>query len=66
MFLFLFPYTQQAMKSVYSNTGRMPKFSFIVVTKKINTRIFAQHSNGRIDNPDAGTVVDDIITLPER
>jgi hypothetical protein len=45
----------------------MPKFTLMVVTKKINTRIFAQVGNGgRIQNPDAGTIVDDIITLPER
>lgn len=37
------------------------KLAFIVVTKRINTRIFA-----RGNNPVPGTVVDDIITLPER
>lgn len=37
------------------------KLAFIVVTKRINTRIFA---GGR--NPVPGTVVDDVITLPQR
>ncbi|KAF5274802.1 hypothetical protein FQR65_LT00385 [Abscondita terminalis] len=37
------------------------KLCFIVVSKRINTRIF----NGN-RNPPPGTVVDDVITLPER
>ncbi len=42
----------------------MPKFTFIVVTEKIDTRIFTVA--GKSDNPSPGTVVDDVITLPER
>ncbi|XP_049546124.1 protein aubergine-like isoform X2 [Anopheles darlingi] len=38
-----------------------PQLGVIVVSKRINTRLF---SNGR--NPPPGTVVDDVITLPER
>lgn len=37
------------------------KLGFIVVTKRINTRIFAGDRN-----PPSGTIVDDVITLPER
>lgn len=37
------------------------KLAFIVVTKRINTRLFAG-----ANNPPPGTVVDDIITLPQR
>ncbi|KAF5291921.1 hypothetical protein FQA39_LY14153 [Lamprigera yunnana] len=37
------------------------KLCFIVVSKRINTRIF--HGNS---NPPPGTVIDDVITLPER
>lgn len=37
------------------------QFIFIVVSKRVNTRIFFNRQN-----PDAGTCVDDIITLPER
>ncbi|XP_021919553.1 piwi-like protein Siwi isoform X2 [Zootermopsis nevadensis] len=37
------------------------KLGFIIVTKRINTRLFY---NG--NNPPPGTVVDDVITLPER
>jgi aubergine len=37
------------------------RMSFIIVSKRINTRVFH-----REDNPPPGTVVDDCITLPER
>ncbi|XP_044264767.1 piwi-like protein Siwi isoform X2 [Tribolium madens] len=37
------------------------KMAFVVVSKRINTRIFTER-----DNPPPGTVVDDVITLPER
>lgn len=38
------------------------KFCFIIVSKRINTRIFTNKQQ----NPPPGTVVDDVITLPER
>ncbi|XP_037810785.1 protein piwi [Lucilia sericata] len=38
-----------------------PMFAYVVVTKSINTRLFA-----RGHNPPPGTVVDDVVTLPER
>lgn len=38
------------------------KMCFIVVSKRINTRIFTSDAQ----NPAPGTVVDDVITLPER
>lgn len=54
------------MTGVYSGAGKpVPKFTFIVVTKRINTRIFSL-DNGRPVNPGPGTVADDVITLPER
>ncbi|XP_037958068.1 protein piwi [Teleopsis dalmanni] len=46
-------------KAVGSDKGLM--FSFIVVTKTSNTRFFAQGKN-----PPPGTVVDDVVTMPER
>ncbi len=56
---------QGALDSLYTKEGKaVPKFTFIVVTKKIDTRIFTVA--GKPDNPPPGTVVDDIITLPER
>ena len=42
-------------------------FSFIIVTKKINTRILVSDATGKaFSNPLPGTVVDDVVTLPER
>ncbi|XP_054282186.1 piwi-like protein Siwi [Macrosteles quadrilineatus] len=41
--------------------GQAPKLAFIVVSKRINTRLFSERGN-----PRPGTVVDDVITLPER
>jgi len=42
----------------------MPKFTFVVVTKKINTRYLAV---GKVvTNPNPGTVLDNTVTLPER
>ena len=43
----------------------VPKLSFIVVNKRLNTRIFGVQGN-RYSNPVSGTVVDNTITLPER
>jgi aubergine-like protein len=38
------------------------KFAFVIVSKRINTRFFTETST----NPHSGTVVDDVVTLPER
>uniref|UniRef100_A0A1B0C901 Putative translation initiation factor 2c eif-2c n=1 Tax=Lutzomyia longipalpis TaxID=7200 RepID=A0A1B0C901_LUTLO len=43
-----------------------PKLTFIIVSKRINTRLFSKTPNGGITNAPPGTVVDDVITLPER
>merc|ERR1712098_860960 len=40
------------------------KFTYIVVSKRINSRFFKM--NGQPSNPPSGTVVDDVVTLPER
>ncbi|XP_014250883.1 piwi-like protein Siwi [Cimex lectularius] len=41
--------------------GALPKMAFIIVTKRLNTRIFHQNKN-----PPPGTVIDDCITSPEK
>ncbi|XP_041985328.1 piwi-like protein Siwi [Aricia agestis] len=41
------------------------KFTFIIVSKRINTRIFLEMGQS-IQNPQPGTVIDDVVTLPER
>jgi aubergine-like protein len=42
-----------------------PKFTFIIVTKKINSRFLVTKDN-KLINPAPGTILDDTITLPER
>jgi len=50
------------LKNAYHGSGQTePKMAYIIVTKRIAARFFA---NGA--NPPPGTVVDDIVTLPER
>nr|UJZ92587.1 piwi-like protein Siwi [Scaphoideus titanus] len=48
-------------RAIYEVIGQNPKLGFVIVSKKINTRLF----HGK-NNPRPGTVVDDVITLPER
>ncbi|XP_063601294.1 piwi-like protein Siwi [Penaeus indicus] len=56
-----------AIKACFAANQFSPRFSFIVVSKRINTRLFAQGSrSGNPINPPPGTVCDDVITLPER
>ncbi|CAL8131375.1 unnamed protein product, partial [Orchesella dallaii] len=57
-----------AIHGIYQGAERaMPKFMFIVVTKRLNTRIFKLETKGQGHvNPSPGTVVDDVITYPER
>lgn len=45
--------------------GAQPKLTFIVVNKRINTRIFLNRGKAP-ENPMSGTVVDSTVTLPER
>lgn len=40
---------------------RPVELAFVIVTKRINTRFFSDRGN-----PPSGTVVDDVVTLPER
>jgi len=41
------------------------KFTYIIVSKRINTRLF-RINGGKPTNPPSGTVADDKVTLPER
>jgi aubergine-like protein len=50
---------QAQLAKIYGNTPY--RMAFIIVTKHINTRLFCDGKN-----PHPGTVVDDVITLPER
>uniref|UniRef100_A0A1A9W0S0 Piwi n=1 Tax=Glossina brevipalpis TaxID=37001 RepID=A0A1A9W0S0_9MUSC len=44
-----------------SQHEKPPMFAYVIVTKSINTRFFHEERN-----PPPGTVVDDVVTLPER
>lgn len=53
---------KRRLTEIYKNAGiDHVRFCFIVVSKKINTRLFY-----RKQNPLSGTVIDSVITLPER
>lgn len=52
---------EDKLNEIYKSLNLAFKMIFIVVNKRITTRIFAN-----TDNPQAGTVVDNTITLPER
>lgn len=52
---------EHKLNDMYKQADQPLEMAFMVVTKKINTRIF----NGD-RNPECGTVVDDVITLAER
>lgn len=51
------------LREIYAsaNVEKPPGLSYVIVNKRLNTRIF----HGKI-NPKSGTVVDNCITLPER
>jgi len=54
---------QDSLNDYYLKAGvAAPKFTFIVVNKRVNTRLMTLQP----DNPPPGTVVDDIVTFPER
>ncbi|KAK3877061.1 hypothetical protein Pcinc_018195 [Petrolisthes cinctipes] len=56
-----------AIKACFEALGFSPRFSFVVVSKRINSRLFTQNpSTGQPANPPPGTVCDDVITRPER
>ena len=53
------------IKTVFKNLKVQPKFAFIIVNKRINSRFYARKGTD-YGNPPAGTVIDDTVTLPER
>lgn len=54
---------RKTLSKHYETAEKELKLAVIIVNKKINTRIFKAQGNM---NPISGTVVDDVITLPER
>lgn len=59
---------KESLQKIYDERRMHFRFAFVLINKKINTRIFERHDNSRekFVNPLPGTVVDDVITLPER
>ena len=52
-----------AIRDIYSDAAIVPpKLTFTIVTKRINTRAFLRGK----ENLQVGTVIDTVITLPER
>jgi len=54
-----------AIKEAISHFNKDIKLTFIIVSKRINTKFFAE-AGQTLSNPMSGTVVDDVVTLPER
>jgi len=55
---------KKSFKQAYGSEDQV-KFTYIIVSKRINTRFFKMDNN-QPSNPPSGTVVDDVVTLPER
>ena len=56
----------QMLKNNTPEGTETPKFTEIIVSKRIKTKFFTNPRGGNPDNPPPGTVVDDVVTLPER
>ena len=62
-----FPHNIIFSQECFTKAGISPdqlKFTYVIVSKRINTRFFKTGSQPA--NPPSGTVVDDVVTLPER
>ena len=55
----------KAIRRVFADNKIDPKFAYIIVSKRVNSRFF-KVAGQSADNPPSGTVVDDVVTLPER
>ena len=58
----------EAFKGAFKQMEVQVQFTYIIISKRISTRFFAKISPSRqdVDNPLPGTIVDDVVTLPER
>lgn len=57
---------KEKLEDLYKSINKAPpRMAFIIVTKRINTRVFYNMGNV-ITNPAPGTIVDDVITDPEK
>jgi aubergine-like protein len=58
--------TEDKLKAIYKIHDMQLQYAFIIINKRINTRIFIKSDRNGFENPLPGTVIDDVITLPER
>jgi len=56
----------EAIKSVFKEMGTNPQFAFIIVSKRVSNKFFQVNNGGPPQNPPSGSVVDDVVTMPER
>jgi hypothetical protein len=59
------PLQDQLRVTSGSARAELPKLTYVVCSKRINTRVFVRTPNTVI-NPRPGTVLDRVVTLPER
>lgn len=52
---------KKMLGTIYGSRNEEYKMLFMIVSKRINTRLFLENRN-----PEPGTVVDSVVTLPER
>jgi hypothetical protein len=52
----------------HGNEDWKPEFGYVLVNKRANARFMLKGDSGEndLDNPMAGTVIDSVVTLPER
>jgi len=55
-----------AIRSVFKDAGCSPQMAFIVVSKRVSNKFFQCNNGGPPVNPPSGSVIDDVVTLPER
>ncbi|KAF7996956.1 hypothetical protein HCN44_002602 [Aphidius gifuensis] len=56
---------KDSLAQVYGRSPDDVPMAYVIVTKRLNTRLFADN-RGRISNPEPGTIVDDVITNPTK
>lgn len=53
------------IRESFKEVGCDPKFTYIIVSKRVNTRFYKMDGNNAV-NPPSGSIFDDVVTLPER
>lgn len=57
---------KKTLNELYKDKEGGMKFAYVIVNKRINTRFFEEKGSNRYENPLSGTIVDNVVTLPER